>query len=393
VATNIAINPLTTGDIWITLRTETTVSTPHPLYHSSDGGKTFTALTTLDRANYAAFGKGASATVPALYVQGRASGDTDDGIYQSLDLGATWTRVSEPRMNQFGPIMALAGDMRTRDLVYVALGGRGLQYGFGPLSGLPGGTLQPSSAASAASPALTTVAPGELISVGGVQLLDAAPQSNRASGLGLIPTVLDGLQILFDGQPAPIFATADGQAVVQVPYGIAGQSAVAIQQLLPFGTIAGDFSAGQRQSTSSTMTSLPLALNVAASAPGVFAGASGAGQVIAINADGRLNSPADPAAKGSIVTLYLTGAGVENRSIVDGQIAEAPLWAPAGAVAVQFGGVSASPVSASAAAGAIAGLTQVTAAIPASAASGAAVPVIVSVGGTPAQTGLTVAIR
>jgi hypothetical protein len=37
---------------------------------------------------------------------------------------------------QFGEISALEGDMRTQDLVYVANGGRGMFYGYGPGSGI-----------------------------------------------------------------------------------------------------------------------------------------------------------------------------------------------------------------------------------------------------------------
>jgi hypothetical protein len=37
---------------------------------------------------------------------------------------------------QFGEINSLDGDMRTRDLVYVGNGGRGIFYGFGPASGI-----------------------------------------------------------------------------------------------------------------------------------------------------------------------------------------------------------------------------------------------------------------
>ena len=132
---------------------------------------------------------------------------------------------------------------------------------------------------------------------------------------------------------------------------------------------------------------------VAAAAPGVFAGPNGSGSVVAVNADGRLNSPHHPAAKGSAVTLYLTGSGAENQSIIDGRIAKAPLWAPLQAIQVQFGGVAADSVAASAISGVIAGLTQVTATVPASAPSGAAVPFTISVGGVASQAGVTISIQ
>jgi uncharacterized protein (TIGR03437 family) len=114
--------------------------------------------------------------------------------------------------------------------------------------------------------------------------------------------------------------------------------------------------------------------------------------VVAVNADGSLNSVTHPAVKGSAVTLYVTGTGVENRSVVDGQMAGAPLWAPLEAVQVQIGGIAADNVTATAAPGGIAGLTQVIATVPVSVSSGA-VPVTITVGGVASQAGVTIAVR
>ena len=108
----------------------------YQLLHSSDGGKTFSPITTLASANYVAFGKGSAANTPFLYVQGRTPGATADAIYQSQDMGATWIQISHPTRMQFGEISSLAGDMRTQDLVYVGNGGRGILYGYGQASGI-----------------------------------------------------------------------------------------------------------------------------------------------------------------------------------------------------------------------------------------------------------------
>ena len=93
-------------------------------------------MTTLMSARFVAFGRGANASTPAIYVEGQANGDTQDAIYESNDSGATWTRISDPSTMQFGEITSLEGDMRTRDLVYVGLGGRGILFGYGKNSGI-----------------------------------------------------------------------------------------------------------------------------------------------------------------------------------------------------------------------------------------------------------------
>jgi hypothetical protein len=133
---SIVPNPLQAGDIWMTFAPDTNQTWTYPLLHSTDGGETFSAVSTLASANYVAFGKGATPTTPYLYVHGRIPGATADAIYKSPDLGTTWVQISDPTQMQFGLINALEGDMRTQDLVYVANGGRGIMYGYGSASGI-----------------------------------------------------------------------------------------------------------------------------------------------------------------------------------------------------------------------------------------------------------------
>ena len=138
---SIVPNPVTAGDIWMAFAPNPNQTSTYQLVHSTDGGKTFSVISTLASANYVAFGKGATAATPALYVHGRAPGATADAIYKSADLGATWIQISDPTRMQFGLINSLEGDMRTEDLVYVGNSGRGIFYGYGPSSGIthPGG--------------------------------------------------------------------------------------------------------------------------------------------------------------------------------------------------------------------------------------------------------------
>ncbi len=129
-------NPTKAGDVWMAFAPNSNQTWTYPLVHSNDGGKTFSVVNTIASANYVAFGKGPTAAIPTIYVHGQTPGATADAIYKSTDMGANWTQISDPALMQFGEINALEGDMRTQDLVYVANGGRGMFYGYGPGSGI-----------------------------------------------------------------------------------------------------------------------------------------------------------------------------------------------------------------------------------------------------------------
>ena len=139
---SIVPNPVKAGDVWMAFAPNSDQPWTYQLLHSSDGGKTFSPVSTLASANYVAFGKGATATTPFLYVHGQVPGATADAIYKSEDLGATWIQISDPTLMQFGLINALEGDMRTQDLVYVGNSGRGIFYGYGPASGITHSSLR-----------------------------------------------------------------------------------------------------------------------------------------------------------------------------------------------------------------------------------------------------------
>ena len=124
----------------------------------------------------------------------------------------------------------------------------------------------------------------------------------------------------------------------------------------------------------------PIKLPVMVAAPGIFSvGASG--QAAILNQDSSLNSSTNPAAPGSIVSIYMTGTGALNPSIPDGSLG--PLTAPfpmvAAGVSAVIGGVDAPVVFAGQAPGFVAGLTQVNVQIPLNVPAGAAVPITIYV--------------
>lgn len=73
------------GVIWLSLQND-------GISVSADGGQTFNQLTTVQSSLAIAFGLGI--TVPRVYMIGKANGDSNIGLYSSLDMGLTWTLFS-----------------------------------------------------------------------------------------------------------------------------------------------------------------------------------------------------------------------------------------------------------------------------------------------------------
>jgi uncharacterized protein (TIGR03437 family) len=137
--------------------------------------------------------------------------------------------------------------------------------------------------------------------------------------------------------------------------------------------------------------STPVRVNVGGASPAIFtANQSGTGQAVAINQDGSVNSAVNPAAAGSVITLYATGEGVLTPGGAEGRIAtnERPLL-PAN---VLVGGVVVQPDYVGSSPGSVVGLLQVNIRIPAGV-SGSNVPVVLQVGGVASREGVTIAVR
>jgi uncharacterized protein (TIGR03437 family) len=140
-------------------------------------------------------------------------------------------------------------------------------------------------------------------------------------------------------------------------------------------------------------TSFPV--TVVAAAIGILSASSnGVGQAIAVNQDGSLNSPLNPAAPGSVVTFLATGAGQWSPAGVDGAIVGAgDLPRPVLPVHAMVGGQPAEVQYAGGAPGIVEGVIQVNLQIPAASQTGAAVPLVLQVGDSVSQPGITLAIQ
>ena len=129
-------------------------------------------------------------------------------------------------------------------------------------------------------------------------------------------------------------------------------------------------------------------LATAAVVPGIFTlTGTGKGQAAVVNSDGTINGSTNPAGLGGWLSVYGTGFGVFNAAGTNG------LRTVAGNVTATIGGVDATVLYAGNTPGATEGLQQFNLQVPAGATAGTAVPIVLTVNGTPTQTTATVAVK
>ena len=196
------------------------------------------------------------------------------------------------------------------------------------------------------------VSPDEIVLITGSglgpsQLIPATPGAN-----GLYNAQLSGTTVQFNGTPAPLIYTWAGQVAAQVPDSVsAGVAQVSVRF--------------------EGRTSASFPVQVAQYAPGVFTlDSTGKGQAIALNQDGSINSGSKASQAGNVISLYATGIGD-------------------GPVTVTIGGQwsTLTPIKK------IGGVIQVDAKIAGGIQTASAVPVVVQVGNTSSQAGVTIAVR
>ncbi|MET8487349.1 xyloglucanase [Streptomyces tendae] len=113
------------GDVWLA---GGAADGAYGLWHSTDGGETFTKLPGIDAADTVGFGKAApGASYQTLFTSAEIGGVR--GIFRSTDAGATWTRVNDDAHQWGWTGAAITGDPRVYGRVYVATNGRGVIYG------------------------------------------------------------------------------------------------------------------------------------------------------------------------------------------------------------------------------------------------------------------------
>jgi len=166
---------------------------------------------------------------------------------------------------------------------------------------------------------LTAVAPGELLSMFGRFLyFESNPFATTIDPInGSFPVMSQGLGIVANQSPAPLLYVSEQQINFQVPYEIAGspQTNIAltytdvngnsVSDSRPLGVVASNPVAFLSQPANLTY---PMAINLP----------------LVLNADGTVNSQTNPAAAGSVVTLFVDGLGLTTPLPVTGMVNTSP---------------------------------------------------------------------
>ncbi|MGW3812707.1 cellulose binding domain-containing protein [Streptomyces sp. NPDC005046] len=117
--------PGTKGDVWLAGGAS---DGAYGLWHSTDGGASFTKLSNVEQADTIGFGKAATgASYQTLYTSAKIGGVR--GMFRSTDRGASWTRINDDAHQWGWTGAAITGDPRIYGRVYVATNGRGIVYG------------------------------------------------------------------------------------------------------------------------------------------------------------------------------------------------------------------------------------------------------------------------
>lgn len=122
-----AANPNASGDLWLVDGWQGAAA--HGLFHTTDGGNSFTRSGAFDYAWQVALGKAAPGeSYPAIYVYGLLAGDSKWGIFQSVDGGATFNRVSYYPFGIFDIPYAMAASWDVFGTIYVGFSGNSFYY-------------------------------------------------------------------------------------------------------------------------------------------------------------------------------------------------------------------------------------------------------------------------
>lgn len=137
------------------------------------------------------------------------------------------------------------------------------------------------------------ISPGELITLTGFGIGPEIGVVYQPDAQGNVPTQLAGVQVLFDGAPVPILYAQSRQINALAPVGLGAT--------------------GTPHNVTVTYNAQQFGPAIAYAVfgiPGIFRLQVGqSAQAAAINQDGTLNGPTNPAARGSVVAVWGTGYG------------------------------------------------------------------------------------
>jgi len=162
--------------------------------------------------------------------------------------------------------------------------------------------LNPQGVVDAANEAPFTagVSPGEFVTLYGSGLAPSLQVNNS------FPTTLNGVQVLVDGIPAPIYYVSPTQIAIIVPYS------------------ANTFALARFQVVNNGSTSNSVIENVNLTTPGVFTfSANGLGDGAIEHANGAFVTESNPAQPGETVAAFMSGLGAVFPPVTAGTIAPA----------------------------------------------------------------------
>ena len=154
-------------------------------------------------------------------------------------------------------------------------------------------TISTGGIVNAATSSASPVAPGSLVSIYGSNLGGAVASASATP----LPTSLNGVSVTVNGATVPLVYVSPGQINFQLPFEAATGTASA--------TVNGGCGA-----------SAPVTFPVASAAPYLFLGPTG--DAVVQNQDNSFNTADNPAPKGTIVTVYLTGVGPLDKQVATG---------------------------------------------------------------------------
>ena len=158
-------------------------------------------------------------------------------------------------------------------------------------------------------------APNTIISVFGSGIGPADAVTLTPDSNGQYPTQAGGFAITFDGTAAPLLYASSGQVNLVTPGSLAGESTTQICAVV--------------NGAATNCINMP----VAPAAPQIFTNGPPSSKTpvpnvayaSALNEDGSVNSQQNPAAGGSIVSLFVTGLGAVTPAVADGAVTPIPI--------------------------------------------------------------------
>lgn len=124
----LATVPGASGDMWLVDGNGGASS--HGLFHTLDGGNSFTRSAVFDYAWTLALGKPAPGkSYPAIYVDGRYHGDANWGVFQSIDGGVTFNRIAYYPYGILDIPNTMTASWDVFGTVYIGFSGNTFYYG------------------------------------------------------------------------------------------------------------------------------------------------------------------------------------------------------------------------------------------------------------------------